>query len=40
MKRQRRRRGAVLALAAGIVLAAVVWREIPSLKRYLKIRQM
>jgi len=24
----------------GIVLAAVVWREMPSLKRYLKIRQM
>ncbi|SDR20516.1 DUF6893 family small protein [Thermostaphylospora chromogena] len=38
--RRRRRRGPVLALAVGIVLAAVVWREMPSLKRYLKIRQM
>ncbi len=35
-----RHRGKLLALFAGAALLAMMWRELPAMKRYLKITRM
>lgn len=39
-RRGRRRGRTLLAVVAGLALATVMWREMPAMKRYMKIRKM